>query len=128
MSNSCDNPMGSKGSKGLMGFELVKFASPTPGALEPGFERMGFSLTATHHTQDVAPYRQGHTNFVFSLEPNSEVGFFTAEHGQCTYGKASCICDSYDGSDTNVDPQRTRRPLSAMRLRRASAATLNRSL
>ncbi len=37
MSDLFDNPMG------LMGFEFVEFASPTPGVLEPVFERMGES-------------------------------------------------------------------------------------
>jgi hypothetical protein len=37
-----DNPMG------LMGFEFVEFASPTPKLLEPLFEKMGFSLVARH--------------------------------------------------------------------------------
>ena len=130
MSNLCDNPMGSKGSKGpkgLMGFELVKFAFPTPGALEPGFERMGFSLAATHHTQDVAPYRQGHTNFFFNREPTNVAGLFAAEHAPCTRGMASRTRNSYGCSDTTVDPQRVRRVLSTLRLRRTNTAPLDRS-
>jgi len=130
MSNLCDNPMGSKGSKGpkgLMGFELVKFAFPTPGALEPGFERMGFSLAATHHTQDVAPYRQGHTNFFFNREPTNVAGLFAAEHAPCTRGMASRTRNSYDCSDTTVDPQRVRRVLSTLRLRCTNTAPLDRS-
>jgi len=131
MSNLCDNPMGSKGSKGpkgLMGFELVKFAFPTPGALEPGFERMGFSLAATHHTQDVAPYRQGHTNCVFNRKPTNVAGLFAAEHAPCTRGMASRTRNSYGCSDTTVDPQRVRRVLSTLRLRRTNTAPLDRSL
>ena len=127
MSNLCDNPMGSKGSKGLMGFELVKFAFPTPGALEPGFERMGFSLAATHHTQDVAPYRQGHTNCVFNREPTNVAGLFAAEHAPCTRGMASRTRNSYDCSDTTADPQRVRRALSTLRLRCTNTAPLDRS-
>ncbi len=44
---------------GLMGFEFVEFASPTPGLLEPIFERMGFSLVARHRSKDVVLFRQG---------------------------------------------------------------------
>ena len=36
MADLFDNPMG------LMGFEFVEFASPTPGVLEPVFEALGF--------------------------------------------------------------------------------------
>ncbi len=37
MADLFDNPMG------LMGFEFVEFASPTPGVLEPVLERLGFT-------------------------------------------------------------------------------------
>ena len=37
MADLFDNPMG------LMGFEFVEFASPTPNLLEPLFEKLGFS-------------------------------------------------------------------------------------
>ena len=53
MADLFDNPMG------LMGFEFVEFASPTPNMLEPVFETMGFTLVARHRSKDVQLYRQG---------------------------------------------------------------------
>jgi 4-hydroxyphenylpyruvate dioxygenase-like putative hemolysin len=70
-----DNPMG------LMGFEFVEFASPTPGVLEPLFEKMGFTLVARHRSKDVLLYRQGDINFIVNREPRSLAGYFAAEHG-----------------------------------------------
>ena len=45
MADLFDNPMG------LMGFEFVEFASPTPNVLEPLFEKLGFTLVARHRSQ-----------------------------------------------------------------------------
>ncbi|MEN9485380.1 MAG: 4-hydroxyphenylpyruvate dioxygenase, partial [Pseudomonadota bacterium] len=67
-----DNPMG------LMGFEFVEFASPTPNVLEPLFEQMGFSLVARHRSKDVVLYRQGEINFIVNREPRSAAGYFAA--------------------------------------------------
>ncbi|MEN3274387.1 MAG: 4-hydroxyphenylpyruvate dioxygenase, partial [Massilia sp.] len=47
MADLFDNPMG------LMGFEFVEFASPTPGVLEPIFEKLGFTKVAVHRSKDV---------------------------------------------------------------------------
>ncbi|MDM0072103.1 4-hydroxyphenylpyruvate dioxygenase, partial [Variovorax sp. J31P207] len=52
MTDLFDNPMG------LMGFEFVEFASPTPDTLEPFFEKLGFTLVAKHRSKDVVLYRQ----------------------------------------------------------------------
>ena len=55
MADLFDNPMG------LMGFEFVEFASPTPGLMEPIFEQMGFVHVARHRSKDVhqnAPKQQ----------------------------------------------------------------------
>ena len=65
MADLFDNPMG------LMGFEFVEFASPTPDALEPLFEKMGFTLVARHRIKDVVLYRQGDINFIVNREPKS---------------------------------------------------------
>ncbi len=89
MSDLFDNPMG------LMGFEFVEFASPTPGVLEPVFERMGFSLVAKHRSKDVVLYRQGDINFIVNREPNSVAGFFAAEHGPCACGMAFRVRDAH---------------------------------
>ena len=89
MADLFDNPMG------LMGFEFVEFASPTPGVLEPVFERMGFTMVAQHRSKDVALYRQGGINFIVNREPKSVAGFFTAEHGASACGMAFRVKDSH---------------------------------
>jgi len=89
MSDLFENPMG------LMGFEFVEFASPTPGILEPIFERMGFSLVARHRSKKVALFRQGNINFIVNSEPNSMAAYFAAEHGPCACGMAFRVKDSH---------------------------------
>jgi 4-hydroxyphenylpyruvate dioxygenase len=80
MSDLFENPMG------LMGFEFVEFASPTPGVLEPVFEAMGFVKVAVHRSKDVVLYRQGGINFIVNNEPNSVASYFAAEHGPSACG------------------------------------------
>ncbi len=82
MSDLFDNPMG------LMGFEFVEFASPTPNILEPVFEAMGFSHVATHRSKNVVLYRQGDINFIINHEPRSAAAYFAAEHGPSACGMA----------------------------------------
>ena len=89
MADLFDNPMG------LMGFEFVEFASPTPGVLEPVFERMGFSLVAKHRSKDVVLYRQGDINFIVNREHTSVAGYFAAEHGPSACGMAFRVRDSH---------------------------------
>jgi 4-hydroxyphenylpyruvate dioxygenase len=84
-----DNPMG------LMGFEFVEFASPTPNVLEPLFEKLGFSLVARHRSKDVVLYRQGDINFVVNREPRSLAGYFAAEHGPSACALAFRVKDSH---------------------------------
>jgi len=84
-----DNPMG------LMGFEFVEFASPTPGVLEPLFEKLGFSLVARHRSKDVVLYRQGDINFIVNREPKSLAGYFAAEHGPSACALAFRVRDSH---------------------------------
>ena len=84
-----DNPMG------LMGFEFVEFASPTPGLIEPLFEKMGFSLVARHRSKDVLLYRQGGINFIVNREPRSLAGYFAAEHGPSACALAFRVKDSH---------------------------------
>jgi 4-hydroxyphenylpyruvate dioxygenase len=84
-----DNPMG------LMGFEFVEFASPTPHTLEPLFEQMGFSLVARHRSKDVLLYRQGDINFIVNREPKSLAGYFAAEHGPSACAMAFRVKDSH---------------------------------
>jgi 4-hydroxyphenylpyruvate dioxygenase len=80
---------------GLMGFEFVEFASPTPNALEPLFEKLGFTLVARHRSKDVVLYRQGQINFIVNREPKSPAGYFAAEHGPCACGMAFRVRDSH---------------------------------
>jgi len=89
MADLFDNPMG------LMGFEFVEFASPTPGVLEPLFERLGFTLVAQHRSKDVALYRQGGINFIVNREARSPVAYFAAEHGPCACGLAFRVADAH---------------------------------
>ncbi|MEK8051651.1 4-hydroxyphenylpyruvate dioxygenase [Ideonella sp. DXS22W] len=89
MADLFNNPMG------LMGFEFVEFASPTPGVLEPLFEQMGFSLVARHRSKDVLLYRQGDCNFIVNREPRSLAAYFAAEHGPSACGLAFRVKDSH---------------------------------
>src|SRR5512136_2263169 len=89
MSDLFDNPMG------LMGFEFVEFASPTPGVLEPLFEAMGFEHVARHRSKDVQLYRQGGINFIVNNEPKSLAAYFAAEHGPCACGLAFRVKDAH---------------------------------
>jgi 4-hydroxyphenylpyruvate dioxygenase len=89
MTDLYDNPMG------LAGFEFVEFASPTPGVLEPIFERMGFTHVANHRSKDVALYRQGDINFIVNREPRSAAHYFAAEHGPSACGMAFRVRDSH---------------------------------
>jgi 4-hydroxyphenylpyruvate dioxygenase len=89
MADLFDNPMG------LMGFEFVEFASPTPGVLEPLFEKTGFTLVAKHRSKDVLLYRQGDINFIVNREPKSVAAYFAAEHGPSACGLAFRVKDSH---------------------------------
>jgi 4-hydroxyphenylpyruvate dioxygenase len=80
MSDLFDNPMG------LMGFEFVEFAAPTPGVIEPVFIQLGFSHVARHRSKDVDLYRQGDINFIINREPHSLAAYFAAEHGPSACG------------------------------------------
>ena len=84
-----DNPMG------LMGFEFVEFASPTPGVLEPVFEKLGFTEVARHRSKDVSLFRQGAINFIVNREPRSAAAYFAAEHGPSACGIAFRVRDSH---------------------------------
>jgi 4-hydroxyphenylpyruvate dioxygenase len=78
-----DNPMG------LMGFEFVEFASPTPNVLEPLFEKLGFSLVARHRSKDVVLYRQGDINFIVNREPRSACALaFRVKDSHKAYARA----------------------------------------
>jgi 4-hydroxyphenylpyruvate dioxygenase len=89
MADLFENPMG------LMGFEFVEFASPTPGVLEPVFDALGFTKVAVHRSKDVALYRQGDINFIINNEPKSAAAYFAAEHGPSACGMAFRVKDSH---------------------------------
>jgi 4-hydroxyphenylpyruvate dioxygenase len=89
MADLFENPMG------LMGFEFVEFASPTPNVLEPVFETMGFTKVADHRSKDVSLYRQGDINFIINREPKSVAAYFAAEHGPSACGLAFRVKDSH---------------------------------
>jgi 4-hydroxyphenylpyruvate dioxygenase len=89
MADLFENPMG------LMGFEFVEFASPTPNTLEPVFELLGFSKVAQHRSKDVSLYRQGEINFIVNRQPKSAAWYFAAEHGPSACGLAFRVKDSH---------------------------------
>ncbi|MCW5658341.1 MAG: 4-hydroxyphenylpyruvate dioxygenase [Burkholderiaceae bacterium] len=89
MADLFDNPMG------LMGFEFVEFASPTPNILEPWLEMLGFTLVAKHRSKDVVLYRQGAINFIVNREPKSAASYFAAEHGASACGLAFRVKDAH---------------------------------
>ena len=89
MTNLFDNPMD------LMGFEFIEFASPTPGILEDGFGKLGFTLVARHRSKNVLLYRQGGINFIINHEPNSAASYFAAEHGPSACGMAFRVKDAH---------------------------------
>ena len=88
MADLFDNPMG------LMGFEFVEFASPTPDVLEPVFDMMGFSQVARHRSKNVSLYCQGDINFIINNEPRSVASYFAAEHGPAACGLAFRVKNS----------------------------------
>jgi 4-hydroxyphenylpyruvate dioxygenase len=89
MTDLFDNPMG------LAGFEFVEFAAPTPGVLEPAFEKMGFVKVAQHRSKQVALYRQGAINFIVNDEPASAAAYFASEHGPSACGLAFRVRDAH---------------------------------
>ena len=97
MADLFENPMG------LMGFEFVEFASPTPNVLEPLFEMMGFTRVAKHRSKDVALYRQGDINFIVNNEPGSVAAYFAAEHGPSACGMAFRVRDSHHAYKRALD-------------------------
>ena len=89
MADLFDNPMG------LMGFEFVEFASPTPGVLEDVFQKLGFTKVAVHRSKDVSLFRQGGINFIVNNEPKSYAAYFAAEHGPSACGMAFRVRDAH---------------------------------
>ncbi|BCL87874.1 4-hydroxyphenylpyruvate dioxygenase [Ralstonia pseudosolanacearum] len=97
MADLFSNPMG------LMGFEFVEFASPTPNTLEPLFETLGFTLVARHRSKDVLLYRQGEINFIVNREPKSLAAYFAAEHGPSACGMAFRVRDSHQAFNSALE-------------------------
>ncbi len=97
MADLFENPMG------LMGFEFVEFASPTPGVIEPILESMGFTLVAHHRSKDVDLYRQGDINFIVNREPRSFAAYFAAEHGPSACSMAFRVKDSHKAYDRALE-------------------------
>lgn len=88
MADLFENPMG------LMGFEFIEFASPTPNVIEPVLESMGFSHVANHRSKDVALYRQGEINAIVNRETTGIPAYFAAEHGPSVCGMAFRVKDA----------------------------------
>lgn len=113
MADLFENPMG------LMGFEFVEFASPTPNVLEPVFEAMGFELVAKHRSKKVALFRQGDINFIVNSEAKSPAGYFAAEHGPSACGMAFRVKDSHKAYELALErgAQPVEMPTGPMELR-----------
>lgn len=90
MADIFENPMG------LMGFEFIELASPTPGVLEPVFQILGFTKVATHRSKDVHLYRQGGINLILNNEPKSIASYFAAEHGPSVCGMAFRVRNAHE--------------------------------
>lgn len=90
MADIFDNPMG------LMGFEFIELASPTPGVLEPVFQILGFTKVASHRSKDVHLYRQGGINLILNNEPKSIASYFAAEHGPSVCGMAFRVRNAHE--------------------------------
>ncbi|MFG3454184.1 MULTISPECIES: 4-hydroxyphenylpyruvate dioxygenase [Pseudomonadaceae] len=88
MADLFENPMG------LMGFEFIEFASPTPNVIEPVLESMGFTHVANHRSKDVALYRQGEINAIVNRETSGIPAYFAAEHGPSVCGMAFRVKDA----------------------------------
>jgi len=97
MADLFDNPMG------LMGFEFVEFASPTPNVLEPVLRMLGFTEVARHRSKNVSLYRQGEINFIVNREPKSFAAYFAAEHGASACGMAFRVRDSHQAYERALE-------------------------
>ncbi|MDR3454634.1 MAG: 4-hydroxyphenylpyruvate dioxygenase [Rhodoferax sp.] len=113
MADLFDNPMG------LMGFEFIEFASPTPNTLEPVFEKLGFSLVARHRSKDVVLFRQGDINFIVNRAPKTAAAYFAAEHGPSACGMAFRVKDSHQAYERalQLGAQPVEMPTGPMELR-----------
>ena len=89
MADLFENPMG------LMGFEFIEFASPTPNVIEPVLESLGFSHVANHRSKDVVLFRQGDINAIVNREKTGHAAYFAAEHGPSVCGMAFRCRDSH---------------------------------
>lgn len=89
MADLPQNPMG------LMGFEFIEFASPTPDTLEPVLQMMGFTQVAIHRSKNVQLYRQGGINLILNNEPGSVASYFAAEHGPSVCGMAFRVANAH---------------------------------
>ncbi|AKH41527.1 4-hydroxyphenylpyruvate dioxygenase [Altererythrobacter atlanticus] len=92
-----DNPLG------LDGFEFLEFSAPEKGILEPGFERMGFSMVARHRSKDVQLWRQGGINLIANYEPKSPAAYFAAEHGPSACGMGFRVKDAAHAYQAALD-------------------------
>ncbi|HSV19737.1 MAG TPA: 4-hydroxyphenylpyruvate dioxygenase [Casimicrobiaceae bacterium] len=92
-----DNPMG------LMGFEFVEFASPTPNVVEPVLQRLGFVRVAHHRSKNVDLYRQGEINFIVNNEQPSVASYFAQEHGPSACGMAFRVRNAHQAFKRALD-------------------------
>ena len=70
---------------GLDGFAFIEFAGPDKSLFDNLFTAMGFQVTATHQTEDIAYYQQGNIHFIVNAMPNCQA----FEHGKI-HGPGAC--------------------------------------
>lgn len=68
---------------GTDGMEFIEFAHPDAAVLREVFQRMGFVLTARHHSRAVELWQQGDVTYVLNDEADSHARRFVGDHGPC---------------------------------------------
>ena len=68
---------------GILGFEFIEFASPTPDQFKKLFRDLGFSRTLEHKSAAIDYYNQGDIHFLVNKDPNSFAASFSKLHGPC---------------------------------------------
>jgi 4-hydroxyphenylpyruvate dioxygenase len=70
-----DNPCG------LNGFAFIEFSGPDRKRLQQQFTDLGFQHKATHISEDIDWYQQGHIQFIINAAPNCQAETHAKTHG-----------------------------------------------
>lgn len=66
---------------GLDGFAFLEFSGPDRKSLHQQFINMGFQPTATHKTQDITLFKQGHIQFIVNAAADCQAATHANIHG-----------------------------------------------